>query len=399
MGISIATARPLRVSASVRLASPRTRASREVARMFGLPSGGRLHLYDNLQLSVGPGVILAVVGPSGAGKSVLLRRLTAKLKGACLLDVAGLAQCDLPAVDAVAGGPSQTPSDLAERLEILSRCGLAEAQALVTPARRLSGGQLYRLALARAMLSALRGGASTVIADEFGSVLDDQTAHVVCQQVRKLISGSGLSLIVATPRATLLEYLRPDVVVYKPVGEPARVERPVWQADQGQQRFVIQQGRLADYRMLEQFHYLSGPPALHKRVYVARPTDARHDASPSIAGVLIVSPPLACVAGRNAATEHRYQLATRRASLALLNAEVEAISRVVVHPVFRGCGVGTQLVRHALATSPMPTMEALAAMGAVHPLFEKAGMTNHGQFAGRRGKYTYYLGKNDGVNS
>jgi hypothetical protein len=169
------------------------------------------------------------------------------------------------------------------------------------------------------MLSAIRGGARAVIADEFCSVLDDQTAQVLCRQARKLIAGSGLALIVAMPRSALLEHLRPDVVVYKPTGSQPRVDRPAWPDDDQKELFTIEQGRLADYRMLEQFHYLSGPPALHKRVYVARPISPAGDASALLAGVLIVSPPLSCVAGRNAATAGRYQLATRRESLALLN--------------------------------------------------------------------------------
>jgi len=61
--------------------------------------------------------------------------------------------------------------------------------------------------------------------------------------------------------------------------------------------------------------------------------------------------------------------------MTLLNTEVECISRVVVHPIFRSSGLAVRLVRHALAAAETPMVEALAAMGAVHPFFEKAGMT------------------------
>ena len=61
----------------------------------------------------------------------------------------------------------------------------------------------------------------------------------------------------------------------------------------------------------------------------------------------------------------------------LLNSEVESISRVVVHPIFRGCGLAVKLIRHAIAEAKTPLIEALAAMGAVHPLFAKAGMTGY----------------------
>ena len=54
---------------------------------------------------------------------------------------------------------------------------------------------------------------------------------------------------------------------------------------------------------------------------------------------------------------------------------MRCISRVVVHPQWRGLGLAVRLVRHALATAVTPYTEAIAAMGKVHPFFEKAGMT------------------------
>jgi hypothetical protein len=47
----------------------------------------------------------------------------------------------------------------------------------------------------------------------------------------------------------------------------------------------------------------------------------------------------------------------------------------VVHPQWRGLGLAVRLVRQALATMTTPYTEALAAMGRVHPFFERAGMS------------------------
>ena len=44
-------------------------------------------------------------------------------------------------------------------------------------------------------------------------------------------------------------------------------------------------------------------------------------------------------------------------------------------PTYRGSGLAERLVRHALATAETPFVEALAAMGRVHPFLERAGMT------------------------
>jgi GNAT superfamily N-acetyltransferase len=138
----------------------------------------------------------------------------------------------------------------------------------------------------------------------------------------------------------------------------------------------IRLGTIHDYDRLDRFHYLAGRPAAHKLVWVIdAPTHLRDAAGPDIAAVLVVSPPVFNVRGRNVATAGRYAGADRREALRLLNRDLECISRVVVHPVFRGAGLSVALVKHAIATAATPYVEALAAMGAIHPLFEKAGMT------------------------
>ena len=87
----------------------------------------------------------------------------------------------------------------------------------------------------------------------------------------------------------------------------------------------------------------------------------------------------------------RYAGPDRRAALGRLNAEVEWISRVIVHPTYRGCGLAVRLVRHALATAPVPVVEALAAMGKIHPFFARAGMQPVGLFRGQSQYYHYYI--------
>ncbi len=64
-----------------------------------------------------------------------------------------------------------------------------------------------------------------------------------------------------------------------------------------------------------------------------------------------------------------------RLDAARLNREMRTIARVVVHPIFRSVGLAVQLVRHLLDRAETPYVEALAAMGRVHPFFSRAGMT------------------------
>ncbi len=161
-------------------------------------------------------------------------------------------------------------------LEVLSRCGLAEAAVLVTPARSLSAGQVYRLALARALWQGRQRGRPTlIVADEFAANLDDDTAIALAGQIRKWVRQENLGLLVATPRPdVLLKHLQPDRVVIKPLSRPGWIVRPHFSSRQignvSPCRWPVTAGTIRDYHALADFHYLTGPPAAHKRVYVIR---------------------------------------------------------------------------------------------------------------------------------
>jgi len=58
----------------------------------------------------------------------------------------------------------------------------------------------------------------------------------------------------------------------------------------------------------------------------------------------------------------------------LINEETARISRVVIHPKFRGIGLGEHLVRETLSRSGVRVIEALAVMAKYNPFFERAGM-------------------------
>lgn len=95
-----------------------------------------------------------------------------------------------------------------------------------------------------------------------------------------------------------------------------------------------------------------------------------------VVAVLVESLPVLSCRLRDEALCGRYSAWTDpRERAALLNAEVRCISRVVVHPQWRGAGLAVRLVRAALARPTTAVTEAIAAMGEVNPFFEKAGMT------------------------
>lgn len=67
-----------------------------------------------------------------------------------------------------------------------------------------------------------------------------------------------------------------------------------------------------------------------------------------------------------------------RTAFRTLNRQLVALSRVVVHPVYRGAGIAARFVRRSCECCGFPWVEALAEMGHVNPFFEKAGFVRVG---------------------
>lgn len=142
-------------------------------------------------------------------------------------------------------------------------------------------------------------------------------------------------------------------------------------------------GDMTDYSVLKEYHYRAGRPATATRVlavrYAARSAADRLAGKPAgrrTVAVLVESLPSLSCRMRNRALDNRYGSWLGPGQRAkLLNSEVRVISRVVVHPTWRGIGLAVRLVRAALAEPTTLYTEALAAMGRVNPFFERAGMT------------------------
>ena len=128
------------------------------------------------------------------------------------------------------------------------------------------------------------------------------------------------------------------------------------------------------------FHYREGRPGAVMRVFAARyvgpelPRFCGRGGAGMLAGVIVESLPALGCALRRVALPGVFEVGDRSLAAAKLNREMRTISRVIVHPIFRGAGVAVGLVRHLLERAETPYVEALAAMGRVHPFFKRAGM-------------------------
>jgi GNAT superfamily N-acetyltransferase len=152
----------------------------------------------------------------------------------------------------------------------------------------------------------------------------------------------------------------------------------------------IERGSVRDYTALSRFHYAHKGPATWAGVWVVRweENDERgtmndeRDAKKSessihrssfivhrsrvIAAGVLSYPTLRCFA--------RESVLPRAREAGWVNENLRTISRVVVHPQFRGVGVASRLVRVMCEEAGTGYVEAIAAMGKVHPFFEKGGM-------------------------
>ena len=62
-----------------------------------------------------------------------------------------------------------------------------------------------------------------------------------------------------------------------------------------------------------------------------------------------------------------------------VNSDILRISRVIIHPKFRGIGLAQELIKQTLPLVNARIVECVAAMAKYNPFFEKAGMTLAGK--------------------
>lgn len=193
----------------------------EVAESFGLGlSDKKFVIYDDVQVEVRPGDVIYIHGQSGSGKSLLLRDLSERLAAAgeqvSNIDLVELE--DRPLVAQI----GETTSDA---LALMNQAGLNDAYLWVRTPKELSDGQRYRFRLAKL----IEGGANVWVADEFGAVLDRETAKIVAFNISKAARKAGATLIVATTHGDLVEYLAPTLSISKLFGDRVELTRQKWQ--------------------------------------------------------------------------------------------------------------------------------------------------------------------------
>jgi ATP-binding cassette subfamily B protein len=176
-------------------------------------------VLHSVSLEVQPGQVVALVGPSGAGKSTLfslLLRFNIAQTGQVLLDQQNLV--DLRARDlrkaialvpqqssvfsgtvaeAIAFGRPASPEQIREAARVANASGFIEAlpggyaSRIEERGSNFSGGQLQRLAIARAVL----GDPAVLLLDEATSALDAEAEEAVQMGLKQAMKGRTVVVI------------------------------------------------------------------------------------------------------------------------------------------------------------------------------------------------------------
>ncbi|MGJ8545920.1 MAG: type I secretion system permease/ATPase [Sulfitobacter sp.] len=213
-----------------RTALPRPKAWLVAKNLTVVAPGERQAALKSLNFEVKPGQALGVIGPSGAGKSTLARVLTGLWRpagGTVRLDAAALDQYDPAALGQHVGYLPQRvqlfDGTIAENIARLARVP-DDAQVVAAAKKaaahemilelpdgydtqvsagqlRLSGGQMQRIGLARA----LYGDPVLVVLDEPNSNLDNTGSQALNRAIRELKARGGAVLIMAHRPAAIQE--------------------------------------------------------------------------------------------------------------------------------------------------------------------------------------------------
>jgi ABC-type transport system involved in cytochrome c biogenesis ATPase subunit/GNAT superfamily N-acetyltransferase len=338
-----------------------------VCEAFGLGVDEAKHfvVFDNFSLEFRRCDLVYVTGDSGGGKTLLLKAFKDYFGDEAI----ELSDLQVDSEETLIEGVGK---DVKEAIEILSLCGLNDAFLFLRRFKELSDGQKYRYKLAKLVNCKEK---TVWLVDEFCASLDRVMARVVAYLFQKVARRLGKTVIVATTHEDLIDDFQPNIVVRKGFEGDVEVVRNEIKprpcsicAD-----VRIEKGNIEDYEKLKRFHYRSKNEK--ERASLRMKDCYKLLYGNSLIGVIVYSHSYLNLKPRNMVFGDRYVFTPgdlRKARL--INEEIARISRVVIHPKFRGIGLGEFLVKETLSKVDAKVIEVLAVMAKYNPFFEKAGM-------------------------
>ena len=344
-----------------------TKRTLAVCEAFGLGVDEAKHfvVFDDFSLDFCRGDLIYITGDSGGGKTLLLRAFKEFFGD----EATALSNLEIDPHETLVEGIGR---DTKEAIETLSLCGLNDAFLFLRKYKELSDGQKYRYKLAKLMDDKEK---CVWIIDEFCATLDRVMAHIIAYLIQKVARRLGKTVVVATTHRDLLEDFQPDIVVEKGFENEVRAVSKEIAPEKCSifKNVSIQKGIIEDYNKLSRFHYRTKGKDESAGLKLNDCYRLLYD--DTVIGVIVYSRSYLNLKARNMVFGERYVYTPGDLHKArLINEEIARISRVVIHPKFRGIGLGAFLVRETLPLVNTKVVEVLAAMAKYNPFFEKAVM-------------------------
>lgn len=268
-------------------------------------------------------------------------------------DATSLVRPNPPGRPIIDAWPEIPPEAAAERL---ARVGLADAFSWCRCPVELSTGQRARFDLAWQ----LHQGPNYIVIDEFLNHLDRLTARSVAWSAVRELRRLGIGAVLITSIDDVAESVQPDLhirVGWKP--EPTLIwEHSIKNECPLISEFNYERGNIGDWKQLKHLHYAAGDPSTIHSIHVLRHKEIEHPAA-----VAILSYPDLHSAARNIATHDEYAIRGQRMNAQRLNKEVLKITRIVVAPEVRACGLTKILIPELIASTNARYYECVTAMG------------------------------------
>lgn len=224
-------------------------------------------------------------------------------------------------------------------VEILSYVGLSDATMFVNYYENLSDSQKARARIALLIIN----GSNPIVVDEFLSTLDRKTACAVAYCIQKVLRKFKVKAIFASAHEDIIPFLKPSHVI-KGRSYPSRFSVEAYNP---KEENIILNNTVCFYGDKNLYRDLYLGDIHYKGKYTGGTKEylfAKYDGE--IIGCLV--------------SIYRMSDGGRR------------IARVVVHPSYRGIGIGRSMVQKYL--SDYKDVDVVASMAKFNPIFERAGM-------------------------
>jgi GNAT superfamily N-acetyltransferase len=265
--------------------------------------------------------ILLVRGPAQSGKSSFLRALASETSTAL-----GLSMCQLhgrePIIDLLDG-------DVSDRVHLLARLRVSDPGSLLAPYDELSTSEQFSVALA----VWFSRGEPVLILDDFARSFDAVTRRALARILGRECRSRGVRLAVSTSEAEeIVDDLAPDCIVTLSEPGDMRIELPAI-TNLPEFGFAVEPGTIDDFKKLSHLHY-HGSLDLDPNSTDTWIFKASYDGE--LAGVRVFAAP--------------YPRQWERLDYLFghINQRMCIAHRIVVHPLYRGLGVGRLLSAKSL---------------------------------------------------